>query len=70
MSTSTTHSQIPLSVLSETGLSRVFAMCKQFLNDAGALASRPAERRRFAALTPHLLDDIGMTVAERDALLR
>ena len=69
MSTTATHSQISLGAMSETGGSRVFAVCKQILNDVAGLAGRPVERRRLAALTPRLLDDIGMSVAERDALL-
>jgi uncharacterized protein YjiS (DUF1127 family) len=44
-------------------------MCKQILNDAAGFVNRPLERRRLAALSPRLLDDIGMTPAERDALL-
>ena len=69
MSSSTAHSHISLSDLSETGVSRFSAVCKQILNDAAILVNRPVERRRLAALTSRMLDDIGMTAAERDALL-
>ena len=58
------------SVFGGAGLSRLSATCKQILNNLVAMANRPAERSRLAALTPRLLEDIGMTVAERDALLR
>lgn len=70
MSTTATHSQVSHGALSDAGGNRVFAVCKQILNDVAELASRPSERRRLAALTPRLLDDIGMSVAERDAFLR
>jgi len=69
MTTSTTHWHVSLGIVSESGANRFDAMCKQILNDAAALINRPAERRRFAALTPRMLDDIGITPAERDALL-
>ena len=69
MTSSTAHSHVSLGFASEGGANRVAAMCKQILNDAAAFVNRPAERRRFAALSPRLLDDIGMTVAERDALI-
>jgi ribosome-associated protein YbcJ (S4-like RNA binding protein) len=69
MSSSTAHSRISLGDLSETGVSRFGVMCKQILNDAAILVNRPVERRRLAALTSRMLDDIGMTAAERDALL-
>jgi uncharacterized protein YjiS (DUF1127 family) len=58
------------SVFGGAGLSRLGATCKQILNSLAAMANRPAERSRLAALTPRLLEDIGMTVAERDAQLR
>jgi uncharacterized protein YjiS (DUF1127 family) len=69
MSSSTANSHISLGDLSETGVGRFSARCKQILNDAAILANRPVERRRLAALSPRMLDDIGMTAAERDALL-
>jgi ribosome-associated protein YbcJ (S4-like RNA binding protein) len=69
MSSSTAHSRISLGDLSETGVSRFGVMCKQILNDAAMLVNRPIERRRLAALTPRMLDDVGMTAAERDAQL-
>ena len=52
-----------------TGLGRVGAICKQILNVATAMANHSAEHLRFAALSVRELDDIGLTVAERDAQL-
>jgi len=70
MTNLTTNSTLSHGVLAESGLGRIGAVCKQILNELSALAQRPAEHRRLAALSPRMLDDIGMTVAERDALLR
>jgi uncharacterized protein YjiS (DUF1127 family) len=69
MTSSTAHSHISLWIVSESGVSRIGAVCKQILNDGAGFVNRPAERRRLAALSPRMLDDIGMTAAERDALL-
>jgi hypothetical protein len=57
-------------VFGGAGFGRVGAMCKQILNNLAAMADRSAERARFAALPVRQLEDIGMTIAERDALLR
>jgi len=40
--------------------------CKQILNSLSGMASRAEDRRRFAALPLRQLEDIGLTVAERD----
>ena len=53
----------------ETTLGRVGAICKQILNVATAMANHSAERLRYAALSVRELDDIGLTVAERDRQL-
>jgi uncharacterized protein YjiS (DUF1127 family) len=52
------------------GIGRIGSVCKQILNDLAELSRRPAQRQRLAALSPRLLEDIGMTIAERDDLLR
>ena len=70
MNSSTTHSDSSFNVFGGIGLSRLGAVCKQILNGLVEMAHRPAERDRLAALSLHQLEDIGMTVAERDALLR
>ena len=49
------------------GLARVGAVCKQILNGLAEMAQRSAERSRFAQLPRRYLDDVGMTIAERDA---
>jgi hypothetical protein len=52
------------------GRGRIGAVCKQILNNVAAIANRPVERDRFAALSMRQLEDIGMTIAERDDMLR
>jgi hypothetical protein len=52
------------------GFDRVGVKCKQILNSLGGMASRAEGRRRFAALPLRQLEDIGLTVAERDDQLR
>jgi hypothetical protein len=67
------HSQISdhsHSVFGGAGLGRVGAICKQILNVLAQSANRPIERSRFAALPMRQLEDIGITIAERDAMLR
>ncbi len=49
------------------GLGRLGAVCKQILNSLVEMAERSAERSRFAQLPRRYLDDVGMTIAERDA---
>ena len=70
MSHSTTNSHLSLSLPHDSGLNRLAATCKQFLNGWSALTHRLAERRELATLSPRQLEDIGMTDAERDSLLR
>jgi hypothetical protein len=59
----------PRSVFEGTALRRVSVICKQILNVATAMANHSAERLRYAALSVRELDDIGLTVAERDRQL-
>ena len=59
----------PRSVFEGTALGRVSVICKQILNAATAMANHSAERLRYAALSVRELDDIGLTVAERDRQL-
>jgi len=53
----------------EFGFSAVIRICKQILNAVAERATVAADRSRFAALPARYLDDIGMTVAERAAVL-
>ncbi len=46
-----------------------FWISKQILNALAERAAVAAERSRFAALSPRLLDDVGITGAERAAIL-
>jgi hypothetical protein len=46
------------------------AICKQILNRLSTLSTRSVVRGRFAALNVRALDDIGLTIAERDDMLR
>ena len=48
------------------GFDRVGVKCKQILNSLSGMTSRAEDRRRFAALPLRQLEDIGLTVAERD----
>jgi len=70
MSNTAANSQISPGVVGAVGVGRIGTVCKLILNELSTLAQRPAERRRLAALSPRLVEDIGMTVAERDALAR
>ena len=70
MSNSTRISDNTAAIFGDVGFGRFGAIGKQILNSMEKLADRPAERRRLAALPLRQLEDIGMTVAERDALLR
>lgn len=45
------------------------AVCKQILNGMMAAYNRPAQRDRFAALQLRHLEDIGLTIAQRDDML-
>ncbi|MGA2043895.1 MAG: hypothetical protein ABSG83_11025 [Roseiarcus sp.] len=70
MSSAAANSHVSRDVISRAGVGRIGAIGKHILNELSTLANRPAEHRRLAALSPRLLEDIGMTVAERDALTR
>jgi hypothetical protein len=70
MSDSTGVSDNSFRFFGGVGLGRIGETCKQILNNLAALADRSAERARFAALPLRQLEDIGMAIAERDALLR
>jgi hypothetical protein len=49
---------------------RIGSACQHLLNIVAEAATRAAERSRYAALPRRYLDDVGMTIAERDAALR
>jgi len=53
----------------DLGVSRVVGRVKRILNHLGERADAAVERSRFAALPRRYLDDIGVTVADRDAIL-
>jgi hypothetical protein len=53
----------------DQGFKSAIDICKQILNDIFALARRPGEQARFAALPMRQLEDIGLTIAERDDLV-
>ena len=53
----------------EFGASGVVRVCKRILNAVAERASIAADRSQFAALSARYLDDIGMTAAERAAIL-
>lgn len=44
--------------------------CQHLLNIVAEAATRASERSRYAALPRRYLDDVGITIAERDAALR
>ena len=52
-----------------TSFAGPFRFGKQILNALGERAAEAAELSRFAALSPRLLDDVGITEAERAAVL-
>jgi hypothetical protein len=45
-------------------------VCKHILNNLVQASQRSVDRSRFATLPLRALDDVGLTVADRDALLR
>lgn len=45
-------------------------VCKQILNRLAEASNRAVVRGRFADLQLRDLEDIGLTIAERDAMLR
>ncbi len=51
------------------GLSGAIRVCKRILNAIRERACVAADRSKFAALPPRYLDDIGVTAAERAAIL-
>jgi hypothetical protein len=53
----------------EFGLSGAMRVCKLILNAVVERARVAADQSEFAALPAHLLDDIGITAAERAAIL-
>jgi hypothetical protein len=53
----------------DLGLLRVVDRVKRILNHLGERADAAVDRSRFAALPRGYLDDVGMTVAERAAIL-
>jgi hypothetical protein len=53
----------------EFGLTAAVRICKRILNAVAARARIASDRSQFAALAPRYLDDIGMTEAERAAIL-
>jgi hypothetical protein len=46
------------------------SVCKQILNGVVEASHRSLDRSRFADLQLRALDDIGLTIAERDSMLR
>lgn len=52
------------------GIRRIGSACQYLLNTVIEAATRAAERSRYAALPRRYLDDVGMTIAERDAAIR
>ena len=55
------------SSLLTASIGRIGSVCKLILNNLAEQAERSAERSRFAQLPRRYLDDVGMTIAERDA---
>ena len=56
--------------LDGAGFRRIGSVCQHLLNIVAEAATRASERSRYAALPRRYLDDVGMTIAERDAALR
>jgi hypothetical protein len=51
------------------GVSSVIGVVKRILNQLGERAEAAVDRSRLAALPSRYLDDVGMTVGERAAIL-
>jgi hypothetical protein len=51
------------------GLSSTIGLVKRILNQLAERAEAAVDRSRLAALPPRYLDDVGMTVGERAAIL-
>ena len=62
-STNLTHSR------ADFGVSKAISVLKGFLNQLAERAEAAADRSRLAALPVRYLDDVGMTVGERAAIL-
>ncbi len=56
--------------LDGVSIRRIGSVCQYLLNIVAEAATRASERSRYAALPRRYLDDVGMTIAERDAALR
>jgi hypothetical protein len=54
----------------DLGVSSAVGLVKRILNQLGERANAAVDRSRFAALPQRCLDDVGMTVGERAAILR
>ena len=64
------HSDNSQQAFDGEGFRRIGSACQYLLNIVTEAATRAAERSRYAALPRRYLDDVGMTIAERDAALR
>jgi hypothetical protein len=53
----------------DLGVSWAVGLVKRILNDLGDRADAAVDRSRFGALPRRYLDDVGVTVAERAAIL-
>ena len=51
------------------GVSSAIGFVKQILNQLAERSEAAVDRSRLAALAPRYLDDVGMTVGERAAIL-
>ena len=54
----------------DLGVSSAIGLVKRILNQLGECADAAVDRSRLAALPQRYLDDVGMTVGERAAILR
>jgi hypothetical protein len=54
----------------DLGFSSAVGLVKRILNQLGERADAAVDRTRLAALPRRYLDDVGMTVGERAAILR
>ncbi len=65
-----THSNPSHHSFDGLSIRRIGSACQHLLNIVAEAATRAAERSRYAALPRRYLDDVGMTIAERDAAPR
>lgn len=70
MSYFNTHSSHSHHSLNGGSIRLIGSVCQHLLNIVAEAAARASERSRYAALPRRYLDDVGMTIAERDAALR